>query len=907
MSHNPLPVGSVPKLASLFPAGLLAAVCITTGSVAAQEVSGAIEGRLVDSSAAPLSGAQVVVSSPSLQGTRSTRSDDAGRFRLVALPVGAYRLEIRRIGYRATVVEEVPVRLGKTTVVGPLTVPVQALELEPLVVRADRVVIDPTSTTVGENLTADDYASLPTGRNYRAITLLLPHANESFLGDPVNIGGATGLENVYFIDGVNVTDPYRARTGADLPYHFVEEIQVKQGGYQAEFGKALGGIVNVVTPSGGDEFRAEAFGFFTNSALATDARRGVADARVEAFRTYDVGFSVSGPIAREKLWFYGAYDPAFEREDVGIPGLDFQEQRLTKHQFAGKLTWRASQNTDLVFTALGDPTSRQPIGTNAPIGTPTALESPDPFLSSVDEGGYTLSLKSHTRLSSRLALDVALSRYSRDEDRSGATEQARTEPVFMDLTTGIWSGGFGTRADRHSVRSAAKVDATLFAGPHTLKAGVEYEENFIDFLFVSTPPGVIQKVDSSTFVSLIFVTDGEARNRVPAAYVQDSWRATERLILNAGVRWSGQFLIGDDGSVAQGFPDQWQPRVGFTYQPGALGTQKIFGSFGRFYLQFPLHLAQLEFIPFDNFIDTYTEDPRNPGAEPVDRQVFSTADGPPQGSEVKGAEGEHMDEFTLGYERALGEHTSVRVRGIYRTLRNAFIVGLDPETGLFTLGNPGEDRMSFLPEVERDYTALEISLRRSGGERFDLLASYVLSRTHGNYTGQFTSDTRFAGPGNNFALQMIEQAKNSTGLLPNDRPHVFKLSGAYRFPFGLSAGAVFTVMSGTPLNEFGATSLVFRPAFLVPRGSAGRTGTLWDLNLRFTYDLSDRLFEQLAGRIVLDLEHVGSPRKATALDQFRFQALDENGEQTAPNPTFGEPLFHQPPMSLRLGVEFGIR
>jgi len=88
-------------------------------------------------------------------------------------------------------------------------------------------------------------------------------------------------------------------------------------------------------------------------------------------------------------------------------------------------------------------------------------------------------------------------------------------------------------------------------------------------------------------------------NRIPSLFVQDSWRLSERVQLNAGWRWEGQFWVGSDGKVAQKISDQFQPRIGFIYQLGQLGTQKVYASFGRFY-------QGLSTWPLLNFAAEYT-------------------------------------------------------------------------------------------------------------------------------------------------------------------------------------------------------------------------------------------------------------------------------------------------------------
>jgi len=270
---------------------------------------------------------------------------------------------------------------------------------------------------------------------------------------------------------------------------------------------------------------------------------------------------------------------------------------------------------------------------------------------------------------------------------------------------------------------------------------------------------------------------------------------------------------------------------------------------------------------------------------------------------VDGLQGEHFDELTLGYERVFEGEFKVGVRGIYRTLRQAYTNGNCH--GEFIYANPGEGDLGCLPKAERDYAALELSVERTAGSRLTFAGSYVLSRTHGNYSGLFNSDARFPSPGNNFSLQYEEQAVNSKGLLPNDRTHVFKLFGSYRVNLDLTAGAFFTWQSGTPLNEFGQIEFgAGRPLFLVERGSAGRSPAIWDLNLRLVYDVPTMGKAGFPGRLILDLMHVGSRRKAVNIDEWRYKDVDkETGEQILPNPNFGKAFGYQPPMTARLGFE----
>src|SRR2546426_5881737 len=138
-----------------------------------------------------------------------------------------------------------------------------------------------------------------------------------------------------------------AGTSVDLPFNFVREIQVTTGGYEAEFGRALSAVVNVVTPSGGNEFHGQMLGFFTGDQLRTAPKVGIYEREVASFSRYDLGMSLSGPLRRDRLWYFASYNPTFARQRESVGALPAQQDAEVHHLFAGKLTWRARTGTDV--------------------------------------------------------------------------------------------------------------------------------------------------------------------------------------------------------------------------------------------------------------------------------------------------------------------------------------------------------------------------------------------------------------------------------------------------------------------------------------------------------------------------------------------------------------------------------
>jgi carboxypeptidase family protein len=872
-----------------------------------QGVSGVLEGRVTDSAGIPVQSVQVAASSTRLVGTRVVQTGANGEFRLLALPAGTYTLQFRLIGYRPTRTDRVEVRLDQTTVLHDITLQLNPVELSEVVVNSERAAMDPYSAAVGSTITAMEFENLPLERNYANIIALLPFASASALGDGPNISGSTGIENAYYVDGLNVTDPYRALGGTTLPYDFVDHVELKAGGYEAEYGRSEGGIVNVVTKSGGNELRGSAFGFFTDNHLTADSRFGLVDLRTGIFRRYDVGLTLGGPIARDRAWFFLAYNPSVERQDLTFPGVGVRLDRKVIHQLAAKLTWRPAAGPTLTTTLVGDPATWDRIGHNSPfvLSAPITVANPDPLLGHWKDGGVHGAVRADWPVSQRFLIEAEAARSDVRLVAEAATERGRTDPLFMDLTTGVWSGGYGNAFDHHTTRTAAAAASTVFIGSHLVKAGFQYENNFLDedWRWLSDGPdsaGFIVRYAASGPGSVItFPLDfrTRVRSRVLSLFVQGSLLVLPGLRLNPGVRWQGEYHKGVNSGMRVAITDEWQPRIGATYVFGRRGRHKFTASYGRFYEQLPLLPVAFFVGPlFQDFI-LYDHDPRSDPAGGTRLSFTQVA--------VPDLSGEHFDEFTLGYEHQLSGGLKLEIHGIHREQREVVQDALDPATPTIEpFGNPGRGRLAFLPRPIRQYTAGTITVQRFGA-RFGFFGSYTISRTYGNYEGLYSSSGLGLGlaiPNTGLAYDDSAQLVNATGLLPNDRTHVLKWYGSYRLASGLAIGTTILVQSGTPLSELGGNPInPISYTFLDHRGTAGRTPATWDWNLRLSYDVRRAQGTRFTARTMLDLFHILSLRRPIWLDEQHFFAADASG-QYGENANYLRPLLYQPPMSARVGV-----
>jgi hypothetical protein len=891
-------------------AATVAVLCLfaTYSSVTAQEVTGRVQGRVLDEDGAPLAEVQLTLSSASLLGTRTVTTDRVGRFQVAALPVGTYHLSARRIGFHPVVLESIPVRLGETVNLPRITLPRSMVELNEITVRTSRSAVDPANTASTLRLDANQLAQLPLTRNFREIALLAPSSIPSYLGqaggipDGINIGGATGLENSYYVDGINITDVIHGGTSLDLPYNFVQQIAIQTGGSTADAPQALGGVINVVTPSGGERLEGNLFGFYTADALRTRPLP-VLGATETGFRFYDVGGRVGGPILQRRLWFSAAYNRTSEMREHT---LQFGGLRDLRHQnlFAGKLTWRATPRTTAGLTILGDPSRSEPLG--FPIFGSGVPLNPEVLQAKGRKGGIGVSLWGNHFLNSELSIEGSLAQISRIEESQASTSAGRT-PVVIDQLNGTISGGIGFTNDIDSRRRSASLTASWHLNQHALRAGAFYEQLYMDQTIEGSrlgSGGTINRQDTTLWSWHSSFGSGRGENRIPTLFVQDAWQIDPRFLLNAGFRWSRQTMHNlSTGTVAFRVYDGVQPRLGFVYQPGRIGTERIYGSYGRVANQIVMWGVIVNGVGAET-LAVFPQDPReDTNGETINFATLTTGGFPADGT----LRGETADEWAIGYERQLHRGIALSVRAVRRAHRDAVQVGGDTLASQLW-GNVGRGALAHFPRPRRTYHALEFTVERDPGPRSPWLRlSYVLSRTYGNYPGLYGSDWQldFAHFGPMYFVP--EQQLNGTGLLPNDRTHVVKLFGSQKVGPRLVFGGSLLVASGTPRSEYGAIRGLSPPfrGLSRQRGAVGRTAPIWDLGLRTSYDLPLALGSGAYTRLLVDFEHVGSPRKPVGYDQIRFTCLDGAGNQACPNAGYGRVTQYQPPMTARIGLEAG--
>lgn len=729
---------------------LLFSTILISSSFYAQVTTGELLGVITDASGNPISQTGIIISGPSLLGNLGTSSNENGDFQIRAIPPGKYRVEIRHLSYKVLIIENVDILLGRTTDMGPIILHPRTIDLEEVVVVWTKPALDPNSTTLGSYIDAQILNSLPIERDYKSVLTLLPQANTSFFGDDANILGASGSDNVYYIDGMNVTDPYMASGGLTVPFNFIKGIDLKQGGYEAEFGKATGGIINVVTPSGSNEFEASAFSYFTGDALTGKQKdESISPRDIKDFTNYDFGLSFGGPVVKDKFWYFLAYNTIFENQDIKVPGYEPRKDKNTIHAYAAKLNWIALNNTRFMLSIIGNQSIHNQVGYGTGIiGIPTVdLRNIDPVLRDLTDRGLNLALdvKKNTRSGMLLSGSLVYNNWNNKEE--GQTDIGKTEPFYQDYVDNYISGGYGWAQDINSQRISLKIKSEWEWKQHNFSGGIETEVMRLDQLTQCADLGWIFRQDINYYMSALLTVDGVVMNIIPGIFLQDSWQLSNKLRLNYGLRWDAQFFRGPFKDHHISINDQVQPRVGLIYNAGNSGKYKFTAHFGRFYAQYPLFAVSDKILPYDNPIFGYDTDPRIPGTVPVDTLLAFFSDEPPQIIDPGKLHGEFSDEFLVGFEMQLARKFKFEIKGVHKNLKNGLANLYSGESMI--VGNPGSGMLEVLPAFKRKYTALELSLGTYETTRLNFFTSYVLSVNKGNYTGFFDQDNgKVATPGN---------------------------------------------------------------------------------------------------------------------------------------------------------------
>ncbi|MGZ4789493.1 MAG: carboxypeptidase regulatory-like domain-containing protein, partial [Terriglobales bacterium] len=332
---------------------------------------------MLDSTGAVVPGASVTLSGAT--GTKSLQSDDQGQFTFPLLSPGSYSLKVERQGFRQADVKGIEVAINRTSSVKITMQPGSTTEV--VNVSAEAVTVDTTSTAVGTNLSDNFYQAVPVQRNVSSLFYAAPGVADGGGSGAANpsISGGSGLENLYVADGVDITDTSfgglgtfnrnYGSLGSGINLSFIKEVQVKTGGYEPQYGKSTGGIVQIVTKSGGNEYHGAITGFFAPDALEA-GRKHVDDfGLVNDFgkRMGENAFDASGELGgyvsglKNRVFFFGSFNPVWNSYFDQTPpqfllsNLGTQQLRINTYNYSAKGTLRLSDKHSVEVSYFGDP------------------------------------------------------------------------------------------------------------------------------------------------------------------------------------------------------------------------------------------------------------------------------------------------------------------------------------------------------------------------------------------------------------------------------------------------------------------------------------------------------------------------------------------------------------------------
>ena len=714
-------------------------------SAFAQSATGAVAGRAS-------SGDQVTITNTATGSSRSVTAGSDGVYRLSQLPVGDYSLQVRRGGLDVGQSIPVAVSLGGTTTVN-LGSDGGVSNLDAVQVVGSRVVnrVDVRSTESATNVTREELARVPVDQTLGSVALLAPGViggNSSFGG--ISFGGSSVAENSVFINGLNVTDFYRRQSFSTAPFAFFQEFQVKTGGYSVEFGRSTGGVINAVTRSGGNEFKAgleftfepAAFRAKADDHFYTDPVRGDIYTRssrdVQSFAKLN-GWA-SGPIVRDRLFLFAMYElrDNESRFTNGV-GSARTESESSNGFWGTKLDWRLSDdhlvellafsdegdtasntftydfNNDIIRGREGDNFS-QGGGKNGSI-TYTGFFGEN-FVAKAMYGN------NRTRSLARSTADDLCDRVTFNNASYGAAYAALGRPAL-----GCHPGG--SVVNHRDERKVGRLDFEWTLGDHLLRFGLDHELMTTDrntrypgptrtiyTVFGRTSP--TQVLDNGTPLPVgvnayLFgrrrADGGVFETEASAMYLEDVWSITPNLILNLGVRVDnfdnktaiGTSFIKMDNLVS--------PRVGFSWDMKGDGSTKLFGNLGRYYLPvantvnytFAGGLTDERtffvlngYTPSTNPVtgSPYLAPILGPQIGPVDTQ-FNVSVADLRKSVDRDIDAVYQDEAILGFQSVINQAWSWGVNATYRRMTNALDdirinhTSCGP-TALFPIGNPGK-------------------------------------------------------------------------------------------------------------------------------------------------------------------------------------------------------------------------
>ena len=910
----------------------IAQICFSQQNV----TSGTLSGRLEDSSGAVVSGANITVTNIETNQRLTTSTDVEGRYRFPYLRTGSYAFYIEAAGFEP-VTKQFTISVGQSLEL-PVKLEVAGVSEQVNVGSTDVPLIETVRTQVTETIRPREIAELPlNGRNYLDLALLIPGvsptntgSNQRFAetsgvpGQGISIAGQRNLYNSFIVDGVSANDDAADLTGTYYSEEVIDQFQVVTSGGIAEFGRASGGVVNILTRSGTNDWRGNLYGFFRNQRL--DARNPLAPTK-DLLTQAQYGATAGGPVRRDRTFLFTNFEQTRRNYSavltiapaavntinnrlraVNYPGPPIETGVVpasfdTTNFFARvdhRITKRNQLNARYSLYHINALNSRTVGGLNA-VSRGTGLSDTD----------QTVQVSNVTTLSNRTV----------NELRFQYTNSRLDAPVNDDIGPAVNIAGvanFGTATFSPLARDINLVEivdnvSTQF-GNHSLKAGGGFLYNRLNIVFPGAFQGVYNFSSLGNFLTGNYLNYQQAfgapeqfqSNPNFGLFVQDEWRARPDLTFNAGLRYDLQFLPDpietDTNNIA--------PRLGVVYAPGDRKTV-IRASAGLYYDRIPLRATSNALQRDGSKYLVVQLAPNQPGA-PVFPNVLSlqpsTLPTKPNITRIDpNIEVSYSHQANAQIERELPwssvlsvGYLHVRAKHLILS-RNINVPTVPPSAGIPNLGRPDPNWGNisrFESSGNSAYDGMVVSFNQRASRWSTVRVSYTLSKTIDDAGNFFFSTVQ-----DNFDI------RGDRGLSDNDQRHRLvvsgtldgpqdKTNGAARWLRGFQFGYIFTYASRLPFNVLLGTDRNFdsnnndRPVGVGRNTGRGFDYASLDLRVSRRFQLNERVDLQLLaeGFNVLNRPNFGVPNNTF-------------GSGVNPLPTFNKPTSAFDPRQFQFGMK----
>lgn len=877
-------------------------MCLASSVVLGQSAVGSLFGETK-------SGATVVVQNSATGFKREISADSQGRFNVGQLSPGTYI--VTTDGVSKTVVVKVgtgsKVSFADEKSIDTIVVQGNALNINAIDVSSVE------STTV---FTAEQLEKIPVGRDPSSVALLAPGTvkGDTGFGNLASFGGSSVAENGYYINGFDVTNIRNFVSYASLPFEAIGQQQVKTGGYGAEYGRSLGGVINIVTKSGTNEWkggmsmywRPESLTEKGKDVLSVDPIDAGTSGEYLAYRSRNSASSLTaniyggGPLIEDKLFIYGMVELSDFGGDVYGSQSSYSYSGTNPNSLV-KIDWNINDNHKMELTAIHNKGKDSYVTYQNEDDFYQGYHGAETAKYDVTNGGdvfigkYTGYLTDNFNVSLQAGRLESISGYQYPE--APDPEAAACPRAFVSwgnpgstVYTGCYNlsqlfirdPNWGPDKD---TRTGYRADAEWRIGDHFLRFGYD-QETFtsghagtvytggIYWRHYDLAPGASRTVNGQSITNNTanpiyyarswdqVVESGSFDVVNTAFYVEDSWQATDNLLLYAGVRSesfensnaAGEAFVSADNNIA--------PRLGFSWDVSGDSSMKVFGNAGRYFIPVAsntnIRASGVEYraeeFYYTTGYDAATGCPTGTGFSSSAYQCLSgtpTQIGPTNinGSVVApnpatvaqtNLSPMYQDEFILGFQKAFDNGWTGSVRSVYRevksgmddfcsvqpfqdwaddngyddfdyhSLASCFIMNPGSDVGIaMDLNDDGNltnvvipAEYFGLPKYQRKYASVEFVMEKVT-DKWAFQGSYTWSHSYGNVEGYVNSSLEQddAGLTQDFDNKVFEDG--AYGDLPNDRRHVLKAFGSYKLNEEWRVGGNFIVSSGRPVNCLG--------------------------------------------------------------------------------------------------------